>query len=82
MAQKRPQSLCQVHAQQSNVDDTEGGFLQVRHDAVEPIAALANSKFALDNVMLIHAPEYMAMCSRIVFADWDYESSGGQTGPH
>ena len=50
MAQKRPQSLCQVHAQQSNADDTEGSFLQVRHNAIEPIAALANSKFALDNV--------------------------------
>ena len=50
MAQKRPQSLCQVHAQQSNADDTEGSFRQVRHDAIEPIAALANSKFALDNV--------------------------------
>ena len=34
MAQKRPQSLCQVHAQQSNADDTEGSFRQVRHDAI------------------------------------------------
>ena len=50
MVQKRPQSLCQIHAQQSNADDTEGSFRQVRHDAIEPIAALANSKFALDNV--------------------------------
>ena len=50
MAQKRPQSLCQVHAQQSNADDTKGSFRQVRHDAVEPIAALADSEFALDNV--------------------------------
>ena len=50
LAQKRQQSLCQVHAQQRNADDTEGSFLQVRHNAIEPIAALANSKFALDNV--------------------------------
>lgn len=40
----------QVHAQQSNVYNTEGSFLQVRHDAVEPIDTLTNSKFALDNV--------------------------------
>ena len=33
-------------------------------------------------IMLIHAPEYMAMYSRIGSADWAYESSGGQTGPH
>ena len=52
MAQKRPQSPCQIHAQQSNADDTEGSFWQVRHDAIEPIAALANSKFALDNVAI------------------------------
>ena len=40
MAQKRPQSLCQVHAQQSNADDTERSFPQVRHDAVEPIVSM------------------------------------------
>lgn len=40
----------QVHAQQSNAYDTEGSFLQVHHDAVEPIDTLDNSKFALDNV--------------------------------
>ena len=62
MAQKRPQSLCQVHAQQSNADDTERSFLQVRHDAVEPIAALANSKFALDNVSVTDILILLFLC--------------------
>ena len=62
MAQKRPQSLCQVHAQQSNADDTEGSFWQVRHDAIEPIAALANSKFALDNVSVTDILILLFLC--------------------
>ena len=62
MVQKRPQSLCQVHAQQSNADDTEGSFLQMRHDAIEPIAALANSKFALDNVSVTDILILLFLC--------------------
>ena len=62
MVQKRPQSLCQVHAQQSNADDTERSFLQMRHDAIEPIAALANSKFALDNVSVTDILILLFLC--------------------
>ena len=62
MAQKRPQSLCQIHAQQSNADDTERSFLQVRHDAVESVAALANSKFALDNVSVTDILILLFLC--------------------
>lgn len=62
LAQKRPQSLCQVHAQQSNADDTEGSFRQVCHDAIEPIAALANSKFALDNVAITDILILLFLC--------------------
>ena len=62
MVQKSPQTLCQVHAQQSNADDTERSFLQVSHDAVEPIAALANSKFALDNVSVTDILILLFLC--------------------
>ena len=62
MVQKRPQSLCQVHAQQSNADDTERSFLQTRHDAVKPIAALANPKFALDNVSVADILILLFLC--------------------
>lgn len=62
LEQKRPQSLCQIHAQQSNADDTKGSFRQVRHDAIEPIAALANSKFALDNVSVTNILILLFLC--------------------
>ena len=60
--QKSPQSLCKVHAQQSNADDTERSFLQSRHDAVKPIAALANPKFALDNVSVADILMLLFLC--------------------
>ena len=50
LEQKKLKSLCQIHAQQSNVDDTERGFRQVHHNVVKLIATLANPKFALDNI--------------------------------
>ena len=62
MVQKKPQSLCQVHAQQSNADDIERSFLQTCHDAVKPIAALANPKFALDNVSVVDILILLFLC--------------------
>ena len=62
MVQKRPQSLCKVHAQQSNADGTEESFLQTRHDAVKPIAALANPKFALSNVSIADILILLFLC--------------------
>lgn len=62
MVQKKPQSLCQVHAQQSNADDIERSFLQTCHDAVKSIAALANPKFALDNVSVVDILILLFLC--------------------
>lgn len=62
MVKKSPQSLCQVHAQQSNADDTERSFLQTCHDVVKPIAALANPKFALNNVSVADILILLFLC--------------------
>ena len=72
MVQKDPQSLCKVHAQQSNADDTERSFLQTRHDAVKPIAALANPKFALDNVSVADKHQRCAPAFPVLHSEAGY----------